>query len=300
MWRRYLALSYGYTKDGSGKDRHTAVRSPEDDEFDQCDLWLLESAATAGGDAAKHIRQVSGSDDFVVFERKVGSMLHRFRSKFVASASDPAVMVPHQYTEILAPSHFQKGLIFPLNKDLGEAGCMFQSEIVLCNFMSDESCALSKYMKGDQKIVELGCGTGLLGIVIAQMGQKILLTDMPHVLPQIEHNVKENLEGEAAARCSVSPLTWGNEEHGEAAGKFDLVLCSDLVYKEETKEPLVKTLRALTHPGSIVAMAFERRRKNVEDSFMDLCAEHFGEWQIPSNYCGHVCMQYLGSRSPCP
>jgi hypothetical protein len=239
---------------------------------------LLESCnGKTGVDAAKHIRQVSGADDFVVFERKVGSMIHRFRSKFVPSDRDPSLMVPHQYTEILAPSHFDKGLIFPLNKDLGEAGCMFQSEIVMCNFMSDENCALSKYMKGDHKLIELGCGTGLLGIVIAQMGQRVILTDMPHVLQQIKDNVSANLEGEAAQRCVVEPLTWGNEEHEDKAGKCDLVLCSDLVYKEETKEPLVRTLRAITHQGSVVAMAFERRRKNVEDDFMALCSVYFGQ-----------------------
>jgi len=228
--------------------------------------------------------EVSGSDDFVVFERKVGEMVHRFRSKFVPSESDPSVKIPQQYTEIQAPAHFDKGLIFPLNKDLGEAGCMFQSEIVMCNFMSDPSCELSSYMSGQKRIVELGCGTGLLGIVIAQMGQRVVLTDMPHVLAQVEDNVRVNLEGEAAGRVEVSALTWGDEAHHKKQGTFDLVLCSDLVYKEETKEPLVSTLRAITRPDSLIAMAFERRRKAVEDSFMGLCAEHFDVEQLEIPY----------------
>mmetsp|Transcript_3248 Transcript_3248/g.8141 ORF Transcript_3248/g.8141 Transcript_3248/m.8141 type:complete len:307 (-) Transcript_3248:82-1002(-) len=276
---RYLALSYGYTADGSGSDRKAPL-SPEEEEFNECDAGLLASCK-APGDGARHFKQISESDDFVIFERNVGGMLHRFRSKFIAKGTE---MVPKQYTEILCPEHFgDKGLVFPLNKELGEAGCMFQSALVLGNFMSDRSCVLSTYMTGERRIVELGCGTGLLGIIIAQMGQKIMLTDLRHVLPQIEENVRVNLEGEAAERVEVAAMAWGNEDDEKTSGRFDLILCSDLVYKEETKEALVHTLVALSTPDSLVAMAFERRRKTVEDSFMQLAAEHFAveELEIP-------------------
>ena len=47
-----------------------------------------------------------------------------------------------------------------------------------------------RYVTGTRhKIVEIGSGTGVLGIAAAMLGCRITVTDLPHVVPQIKQNV---------------------------------------------------------------------------------------------------------------
>ena len=60
-----------------------------------------------------------------------------------------------------------------------------------------------------QKVLELGCGTGQLGIVLALAGAAVTLTDLAHIVPLTQTNVDLN-----ASRCSIQsvcvPYMWGS------------------------------------------------------------------------------------------
>lgn len=59
-----------------------------------------------------------------------------------------------------------------------------------------------------RKVLELGCGTGQLGIVLALAGAAVTLTDMAHIVPLTQTNCDLN-----ASRCSITPVCapfmWG-------------------------------------------------------------------------------------------
>ena len=245
---RYMALSYGYNQSSfPGKEtlRQDRVLSPEEAEFDDADR-ALEDLCIASRPGSDHVQAIADGEDFVIFERKVGTWTHRFRSRFKQSAEGGKMDV-EQFTELVAPEPFLQNLLtFPLNKDLGEAGCLFQSALVLCNMLADSSNPLNSYMADtERKIVEVGSGTGVVGIAAAMLGCKITVTDLPHVMPQIEENVEKNLGAEPHLfqRVTCAPLAWGNSEHSLALGKADLVLCSDCLYREETHTVLLQTLK---------------------------------------------------------
>jgi predicted RNA methylase len=44
-----------------------------------------------------------------------------------------------------------------------------------------------------QKVLELGCGTGQLGIVLALAGAAITVTDLAHIVPLTQTNVNLNV-----------------------------------------------------------------------------------------------------------
>ncbi|KAK4346848.1 hypothetical protein RND71_033187 [Anisodus tanguticus] len=64
------------------------------------------------------------------------------------------------------------------------------------------------------RILELGSGTGVVGIAAAAIfGAKVTVTDLPHVLPNIQFNVDGNskvLEQQSGV-VDVAALSWGGE-----------------------------------------------------------------------------------------
>ncbi|PIN07086.1 putative N2,N2-dimethylguanosine tRNA methyltransferase [Handroanthus impetiginosus] len=97
------------------------------------------------------------------------------------------------------------------------------------------------------RILELGSGTGVVGIAAAALlGASVTVTDLPHVLLNLQFNVDANagivkLHGGAV---DVAALSWGNIKEMEAIGReHDIILGSDLVYHDHLYEPLLETLR---------------------------------------------------------
>ncbi|KAH7566410.1 hypothetical protein ACOSP7_022871 [Xanthoceras sorbifolium] len=103
-------------------------------------------------------------------------------------------------------------------------------------------------------ILELGSGTGLVGMAAAAvLGANVTVTDLPHVIPNLQFNVDANavtlcLQG---GTVNVAPLRWGEADDVEAIGReFDLIMGSDVVYHDHLFEPLLETLRLLLNSST--------------------------------------------------
>lgn len=101
------------------------------------------------------------------------------------------------------------------------------------------------------RVLELGAGTGMVGIASAFLGAHVTITDLPHVLPNLIFNATANEEplratGLGGCVC-VKALRWGEEKDVQDVGhhNFDLVLASDVVYHENLFGPLLLTLKWL-------------------------------------------------------
>ena len=95
----------------------------------------------------------------------------------------------------------------------------------------------------NKHVLELGSGTGLLGLVAARLGAaSVTLTDLPSELHLLRANVARNEKRAAAfsAPTFVKPLVWGDEAGilelidarpvpGFVPG-FDVVLCLSLIH----------------------------------------------------------------------
>jgi len=127
-----------------------------------------------------------------------------------------------------------------------------------------------------KRIVELGSGVGLVGIVAARLGAKaVVLTDLPKVIEIIQRNIQHNNVTENA---TAVPCCWGEETPAHLR-KPDLILASDVVYLEECFEPLVKTLVELTGEETVILMGYERRRK-IEKRFFNRAKKNILLWRL--------------------
>lgn len=102
-----------------------------------------------------------------------------------------------------------------------------------------------------KSVLELGAGCGYTGLVAAQMGAKVVLSDRHPLIRVLTRNVAENRDA-VVVQPVVFELDWtsGSQRHSLAAqhAHFDYILCSDCMYEEDCIEPLLHTLRDLCSP----------------------------------------------------
>lgn len=165
--------------------------------------------------------------------------------------------------------------------------------------------------KGDSlpiSILELGSGTGIVGIAAAAiLGAKVTVTDLPHVLPNIQFNVDANSKvlEQQCGFVDVAALSWGENQHMEAVGRdYDLILGSDVVYHDHLYDPLIKTLRFfLLGGGKKIAFVMAHLRRWKKESVFFKRAKKLFDVQIihtepPSNgsRIGVVVYLFTGKR----
>ncbi|NXH16893.1 EFMT3 methyltransferase, partial [Bucco capensis] len=127
---------------------------------------------------------------------------------------------------------------------LGLAAAVWEAALSLCRFLEEEHFDFR-----GQTVIELGAGTGIVGILAALLGGDVTITDQPAALEQIRENVELNFPGEGP-RPRVQALVWGQDEGSFPRG-FGVVLGSDIVYEAPAFGPLLRTLRHLCGPRTL-------------------------------------------------
>lgn len=129
------------------------------------------------------------------------------------------------------------------------------------------SCRLAarpKYLHGS--VLELGAGTGLVGMVACLLGHQTMLTDLAEIL----ENLSDNLDLNEIENGSVAELDWRNPStftllHGNK--KYDTVILSDPLYSPEHPPWIVSMVSLFTavNPHSRVLIQVPKRRKYSQE-----------------------------------
>jgi predicted nicotinamide N-methyase len=129
------------------------------------------------------------------------------------------------------------------------------------------------------RILELGSGTGIVGIVAAAtLGTNVTLTDLPHVVPNLKFNAEANADVVVSNGGTVTfaPLRWGHDADVDLIGdEFDVVLASDVVYHDHLYDPLIETLRLMLIGKKIVFVMAHMKRWKKESMFFKKARKYF-------------------------
>jgi len=138
------------------------------------------------------------------------------------------------------------------------------------------------YWQG-KRVLELGAGTGLCGLVMARLGASVTLTDMPGLVSLLESNVSRNgLEHQ----CRVRPLEWGRH-HTPAVQEwfeppYDAVIATDVAYALNAQAALVCTLAAASDTKTAVYIGHEHRWRDIDAWFLEELDVAFSVACVPS------------------
>ncbi|XP_009282915.1 PREDICTED: protein N-lysine methyltransferase METTL21A isoform X2 [Aptenodytes forsteri] len=142
----------------------------------------------------------------------------------------------------------------------------------------------------DQSVIELGAGTGLLGIVAT-------LLDRAAALEFLESNVQANLPSELRPRAVVKELTWGKDLGNFPPGAFDFILGADIVYLEETFAELLQTLEHLCSEQTVILLSC-RIRYERDHKFLKMLRGRFSVYEVhyDSSKDVHIYKAQRGNR----
>ncbi|XP_069012430.1 EEF1A lysine methyltransferase 3-like [Embiotoca jacksoni] len=149
--------------------------------------------------------------------------------------------------------------------NLGVAARVWEAALHLCRYFEEKPVQLT-----GKRVIELGAGTGVVGILAARLGADVTLTDLPMALPHLEANVSANRPcgGWPSFPPAVRPLSWG-EDHMNFPSDWDLALCADIIYLPETYPLVVETLAHLCKNGAFVYLSSKMRKEHQTHVFYE-------------------------------
>ena len=136
----------------------------------------------------------------------------------------------------------------------------------------------------------LGEGTGATGLALAasQLFQRVILTDLPALMPLLLHNV--DLNPKLAQLCTPLALDWLDAKSLDQLqeGKFDTVIACEVLYGNRHSWPGLK--RVLMHAlkqgkgGAFFCITLRNQRNDLDDFqkllFEDGAFRPGGEWEL--------------------
>ena len=136
-------------------------------------------------------------------------------------------------------------------------GIVWETSYLLINYFLSQKCRLGKTL-------EVGAGCGLLGQVLAASGwaEKVVLTETVNVMNNLLENIQRNQP--MVKRADGRQLDWMNVERDAnkanlKAHSFDTIVGADVIFTPSLVEPLLTTLRYMSHEDTVVYLCLQVR-----------------------------------------
>jgi len=130
----------------------------------------------------------------------------------------------------------------------------------------DASVVLTAYLEAHpsyieaKSVLEVGSGTGLVGIACAALGAKnTVMTDLSYTLINLHNNVEKNQGVLKNAKIRVKELDWTRQETYLTNTVWDVLVAADVVWLEHLVPPLLNAIDAHAGPQTVLYVAHQHR-----------------------------------------
>ncbi|XP_077094595.1 protein N-lysine methyltransferase METTL21D isoform X2 [Siphateles boraxobius] len=148
----------------------------------------------------------------------------------------------------------------------GDVGCVvWDAAIVLSKYLETEQfCSTQSGVSTwfSKNIIELGAGTGLVGLVASTLGANVTVTDLEDLQPLLKLNIEKNQQLIRTGSITAKVLKWGGNVE-DFLPYHHYILMADCIYYEQSVEPLVETLKLLAGPETCIICCYEQRTVGV-------------------------------------
>jgi 2-polyprenyl-3-methyl-5-hydroxy-6-metoxy-1,4-benzoquinol methylase len=136
----------------------------------------------------------------------------------------------------------------------------------------EASWVLADFLAGmpvepEKRLLEIGCGLGLVGVVAASFGHKVIMTEHN---PEAIEFARANAEMNHCEDMEIIDLDWNSPSFH---GRFDTIVGSEVVYHEKDFEPLRHLFERLLKPEGEVILCEGIRRTSLD--FFKEMQRHF-------------------------
>ncbi|KAD7479206.1 hypothetical protein E3N88_02342 [Mikania micrantha] len=121
--------------------------------------------------------------------------------------------------------------------------CSWPSEEVLAYY-----CLSQLDIFRSKKVIELGSGYGLAGLLIAAVTEalEVVISDgNPQVVDYIQRNINANSSVFGTTKVKSMMLHWNQEELLDVSNSFDIIVASDCTFFKEFHRGLVQSVKCL-------------------------------------------------------
>ncbi|XP_038051412.1 protein-lysine methyltransferase METTL21D-like [Patiria miniata] len=166
----------------------------------------------------------------------------------------------------------------------GDVGCVvWDAALVLLKFLESDSFRSNRGNLEQKRVIELGAGTGAVGLAASLRGADVTVTDLEDFLPLMQLNIDTN-KSHVKGTVTAKTLKWGASV-ADFMPPPDFILMSDCVYYLDAVDDLVKTLNDLSGPETEILCSYEERTigQNLKslDRFLKLVHEDFIVEEVP-------------------
>lgn len=188
---------------------------------------------------------------------------------------------------------------------VGIGGGLWSAGLLLCRQLAARSDFFRALCDG-RRVLELGSGTGLCGLALATICQpvEVVVTDLQTHVELMERNIarwQQQLADQADPADSTDPAERKHQAEGQCRSHppsviaaefdwdkdaahlrppFDVVLGTDLAYREELFLPVVRALLAASDAHTVTLLGVTR--SDTGPAFFDLLRQHgFEYYRVP-------------------
>jgi len=178
-------------------------------------------------------------------------------------------------------------------------GIVWETAYLLASYLIHQKVD-GKGKNGLGKVLEVGAGCGMLGMIISasKLAKLVVMTETTEVIPNLEKNLSLNIKRKKKVKdehwncccsrdqISVRRLRWddylediesckGEKSNDLDPHSFDTIIGTDVIFSTSLVKPLLKTLRAMSHEGSQIYLCVQVRCQDSHDMLLDK-AEKYG------------------------
>jgi len=147
-----------------------------------------------------------------------------------------------------------------------------------------------------RRVLELGAGTGVVGIMATYLGASAIITDLDSLVPLLSHNISQNNKLFTAGSICAKPLCWGCKPDTDML-QPDFLILANCIYYESSLEILLETVLSLTSAGrseTVILACYEERTKEISElvrRWHSMLSQYFVIYDIERNVLDAKYMQ---------